>query len=312
MNDIQIKHAKTTLISLIPGNRFVNNALILYLHPTILSAIVPFHLIDVLSNRLDWNVISSRPIPIKYLKKYYDQINWRIYITNGHYKDIETLELIYDELYTYAELFCDPTIKKQYYNKYFLRRFGALIDWDWCIIRYQIPDDIIIKYWDIWNKYTLCKYQTLSDNIISKYKYVLRWDILSKRVLSESIMLECCDYLYWNYIVQRPLSMQFINRCITYIKYNNECKYLLPRHQSLDEEFILKHIYWLNIECVCKYQRLSSAFIIKHANTLNFDVLMTNIYMNQDSLMQLFKASFKRGNKYVYYLIDDKSYEIVV
>lgn len=310
----QIKGSKTCILPM-SGNPIIDNYYLFYLPGSYLARLpLTDEQIDKLAHLLDWSILSKKELSIKIVSKYYSLIDWPVFICNGKYKSTEMMELIYDELYSNAELFCDPQVKKHYYNKYFIRRFKALVDWTWCLIKFQLPEDIILTYWNIWDKYQLCKYQRLSYNILGLFKDQLRWDLISRNTLDAQILDNFKSYIVWDIaVIYQRLNMKQINRFIHYIKAYPECKQLLPRHQYLDEQFIIKHINWLSSAILYKYQFFSVDFIIKHHKYFDLSLLMSNNYINADGRPQLFLAAFKRDKKHVYYLIDkSRSYELVI
>lgn len=305
MDDV-LRRLNYSLYQLTPIHWF-NNKLLFYMEKATLARLnLSESQIDLLAHRLDWDVMSGKNLSYHTVKTHYNKINWPIFIQNKYHKSIEILDLIHSEIYDNEELFCDNTIKRQYYSTYFIKNFTPLIDWNWCLINCILPDFVILNYWDTLDISQVCKYQKLSLNILRLKKYELKWDIISCKPLKEEIITEFKDFVNWlNICIHQKLSIDFIENHLIYFKYIDNCKKLLPKHQILSETFISNHILYLDMSSVCLYQNLSIQFIQTHTKNIDFEQLMLNNHYNKEGTIQIFKAQYQINNRYVYYVIAD-------
>lgn len=244
--------------------------------------------IDLLADRLNWDIMSSKELSGWIFIKHKDRINWNAFLQNGHPKDIDSLAEVKDKLYECYNLFLNPRIKKMYYTSKFISTFPEFIDWHWCIRNLKMPENMLLQHWSKFDKKRLCRFQHLSENLIRKKKDALYWIYICKKPLSENFIIEMEEYVNWEYIFKfQSLSNEFlmknVSRCRTH-------KFIVARYQKPSEEFINKNKEWISFDLLSRYQDLSIDFIRQNWDLLSFENLQKNSNYNKPNTIQILKS----------------------
>ena len=103
-------------------NNNYNWYLLKLLDPDTLSRLnLHWYFVDVLADILNWDILSSKPIPGHIFVKYKNKIIWDVFLSNGHPKELNYLIKLPDILEKHKALFKKNNIKKLYFNTQFIR-----------------------------------------------------------------------------------------------------------------------------------------------------------------------------------------------
>lgn len=250
--------------------------------------------IDILADRLNWDILSSKELAGWIFVKYKDRIDWSSFLKNGHPKEINYLLDVKDKLQENANVFLYSYVKKMYYTPIFISAMPEFVDWKWCAKNIQLSDYILLRNWNKMNVNIISKYQKMSEYVIRKKKNYINWIYAGKHKMTETLMEDIRFNLSWNIICKhQKLSPEFIDKLI------DSCsKYHISKYQDLPEWFILKHKKWLNLKIISQYQNMSINFIRNNLSLFNMEMLKINKNYNQIDTIQIFH------NQTRWYIID--------
>lgn len=239
--------------------------------------------IDVYSDKLNWDILSSKSIPGKSMIKYVDNINWETYLTNGKKKEISALLELKEVLVVHNNIFFDPRMKAKYYNKEFMLVFPQHVDWNWCARHKKIDDYVLLKYWDKFDINILSRYQPMSDAVQREKRYSIKWKTASRWHVEESLLADIKNLINWNSKCKKQrLSEKFMSEHFEVLDIDQ-----VSRYQVLSEKFIESYMNKLNIPYISRYQNLSIDFIKKHKDKLSMVDLAKNSNYNKPNTVQI-------------------------
>lgn len=246
---------------------------------------LPKHFIRSNIDNFDWDIISDLKLSFNFVKKYYEKINWKIYLESKHYKDVVILYNFKKKVIENLEWIN----KKIVYLPEFIDAFAKtkVINWDWYIKNKKIPEFIIQRYYKYMNYQLLVKHQHIPSDVLTIIKNKLSQSVIHSIKLEESFIEENKDNLNWDLIfTKQKLSMSFLEKWYNMSHISGD---LIPLNHELTEKFILDNKEWLNLKIVCKYQNLSYDFI-KNNEWLGPYImyLQYNNYYNKKNSIQIF------------------------
>jgi hypothetical protein len=285
----------TSVINLGLNGEDMNYTLLKYIDSDVLSKLpLEGFQIDIHSDKLNWDIMSSKYLPGWIFSKYKNRINWKVFLINGYPKELEYLLDVKDKIEENSDIFFMCQVKKGYYTTAFMNAMPEFVDWCWCGKNIQLTDQILLKYWDKIKSNIISKYQKMSENVIRKKYHQINWCYAGKRHMSEKLMGNISDYLNWGVICKwQKLSSKFIE------KYKSLCtKREVSRYQKLAGWFIAKYNIWLNMEIVSQYQDMSIDFIRENIDLLSMEHLEKNNNYNKIDTIQIFNKESR------WYIID--------
>ena len=231
--------------------------------------------ITIFESIINWDILSAQYLPGNVIAKYQDKINWRVFLRNGHEKDVKSLFAAYDKIKSNNDLFFSVHMKRRYYNTPFILLFHDIVDWRWIAKNIKVDEEILFKYWEKFPKQYISRYQIITPKIVNEYCDDINWEIVSKKNVRK-ILYVARQYLNWESVCRKKIPDYVLCEYIHYIHWENVAKY-----QDLSEWFIEKFINKLNMRVVCEYQNLSYDFIKKHKDNLYFNYLEKNKHYNK-------------------------------
>ena len=138
------------------------------------------------AEQLNWEKFTAdccEFMDIKFIRKYKDFIDWRVYIT-------ETDDLSID----------------------FLNEFVDYIDWEFYTIQKSLPIDVVREFADYidWVIYTEDSCEFWDIEFIREFKDYIDWETYCQLELSEDFIREFADYVDWHIIsLSQTLSNEF-------------------------------------------------------------------------------------------------------
>ena len=165
-------------------------------------------------HRNDWWYLSTLPLPKKFIKKYFDEL------------DLINI-IMYQKM---SEEFIEDIVKIVTYSSY----HNLFLFWNYISGYQKLSEAFIEKYADKVDWYCISAYQQLSEDFINKYSDMVDWENISiYQKLSETFIEKYADKVNWICIsIYQKLSENFIR------KYKNELNlHDIARHQVISLKF---------------------------------------------------------------------------
>lgn len=240
--------------------------------------------IDILSDTIDWDIVSHKELSGPIIIKHKNKINWEIFLQNGHPKDINSLINVGDKIIEHQYLFFNPRMKKMYYNIPFILVFPNLIDWNWLVKNVKLNEFILLKFWNNFKSNDISRYQTITPKIAKQKLRSINWIIAGKHPLQEEVIHIAHDYLTWETICKRQKKMSEE----TLIKFSHKLHWKnVSTYQKLSCSFIKKYYKKLDMRLVSQFQNLSIDLIKELEEFIYFDLLAVNKNFNQQGTIQV-------------------------
>ena len=237
--------------------------------------------ITIFEQIINWDILSAHPLPGSVIVKYQDKINWRVFLCNGHAKDVKCLYEAYDKIKNNNDLFFSVHMKRRYYNTPFILLFNEIVDWRWIAKNVKVDEEILLKFWDKFPKQYISRYQTITPKIVNEYADDINWEIVSKKNVRK-VLYVARHFLNWEYVCRKKIPDYVLCEYTQFIHWDNVSKY-----QELSEWFIEKFMSKLNMRIVCEYQNLSYEFIKKYKDVLYFNYLEKNRHYNKSNSIKI-------------------------
>ena len=171
----------------------------------------------------------------------------------------------------------------QHFSKKLIEDFAAWIDWYYYFTyKYEeITDDFIREFVDYlnWSEIIKTEYK-FSKDILREFQDRVDWHTYARwRAIPINFMVEMKDRIpFTNCLLHQQFSEEFIEKYIQKFTntnyYNHYGWMMIPRTQTLSEQFIDKWKNHINWEEVCEKQKLSIQFMRDHANYLVWGKVM--------------------------------------
>lgn len=188
-----------------------------------------------------------------------------------------------------------------YRNIGFLEVYADIIDWSFCLLCTDVPEEILEANMDRINKTDLCRYQDLSLDFIRKYKECLNWKELSRKPLPVRFIEEMAPYICWDTLLDTEYVNNIPEQLICKNRKNiHNYSVMIPKKVYLSEEFMRENTYWLDAHAVSRYQNLSLEFIRDKHYYLVPEALMENPLLMKQGMKVI------RGPYGTYYVFDKR------
>jgi len=272
-----------------------NYSLSKLLHSNLLSSL-PLNSaqIDYYNTILNWSIISRKPLDGWLFYKYAHLLDWKIFLTNGHPKELKYLILCKKYILPYSKLFESPRLRKAYYVSDFVCALPELVNFRWYVENCIVEDFVLDLFWRKFPIQLILKYQKPSRQLISRHVNEIDWNLFSQIKIPTYYIEDFANHLNWQSISRyQKLDENFID------KYFNKLDLrLVARYQELSQTYILKNQYWLNAKIYSKYQKFTMEFLQEHSNILDLEELTKNVHYNKVNTIQCIKLHDQ------YYIID--------
>lgn len=240
--------------------------------------------IDLYASALDWNQISTRDLPEWLFIKHADKIKWLKFLQTGK-KSVTALFKAKKYVRKYKYLFYNEDFAKIYYSDQFAKLFPTWININ-LLFGYPLKEETIIKFWPK-NKTLIdqiSKSQPITDLLATKYRRKINWNLASEyNTLSEQVIEIADDYIDWKIICRtHTLDEKFIIKHIFDV-----CFVQLAIHQKLSTDFIERYWKKLDHKLISRYQDLPIDFIRSNITELDLPELSKNPNFNKPGTIQV-------------------------
>lgn len=272
-----------------------------------LSKTINLELIQRNIKRVDWSVLSGRCDIGDFLRKYKKKIDWYEYLSSPTKKDVLFLSQNRDKIVANINAINNSlTHKCQYYSdNSFVDAFSDVIDWMWLGKNIKLPEYLLDRYFGKLHPLIISANQNLTKRLYKKYWKYLEWKRISKfQKLSEQTILNWRHLINWkNIFTFQKLSGRFLESDGVPSKAYN---ITISTYQNLDDDFIERNLYWLDVGTISTTQNMSIETINRLKSKLNWENLMNNVnYNRHNSTINVYK------NKNSYIAVDSMEEKIV-
>jgi hypothetical protein len=252
----------------------IHNIIISYLDFTSLSYYADDQQIIENTDRLDWEILSTRDLSSEVVLQCSNMINWQTFLMSKHAISISILRLCKNHVMGCGPILVLPEVRHRYTPE-FISEFSVYVDWVWIVQNVKLPAHSIIKNWDYIDPNLVIIHQKIPEVLIMAKQKSLNWSLICIHQKLPISMIEVYKHrVFWNLLfIHQSLPEDFI-----YI-YRHSCKNyeeVIPTHNFLSEEFIAGNLSWLDINSVSQMQPLSYSFINANKTILNFELLAKN------------------------------------
>ncbi len=260
-------------------------------------------------DKLDWKTTSGQPLSFDVIIKCAHLMDWDAYLMANYVKDSFILYTFKNEIASSHVLkYCG--VKMINYTDDFIDIFSdtSVIDWNWYARNKKISSTNIEKYWGKFNCNTLLQFQTVPLHLIKAYGQCMNWKLICKyqiNTLTLQFIEENTHQVYWDLLVKYcTLPEYFISRYRNYWKGQSirggcgiigdatespheSMEVIVPKYNSLSEDFISNNTHWLDMDAVSSFQKISCEFILHHQHLLNMHLLALNKHFNGPGQIQI-------------------------
>lgn len=253
---------------------------------------------------LNWDILSSHALTAELVLKYRDKMNWPVYLTNGHPKDVLMLYQVKDKLYEHRDVFASDKIKARYYDDFFISTFPEIIDWKWCARNIKLTEFTLLYRINNFDMRDISRYQRMTHDMILQLRYRIIWHLAICHPIESRTLPYIADMLDWSLVcIYQRLTSRDINKFIEYLK---PVAFYLVVYQRLTLRFIKSNIDWLPLHLVAMFQKLPFRYIIRNLNRYSPALLAQNKHYNRATGIQI----IQQGARWFIMDIPNKSDDI--